>query len=270
MTTTLTPPLNWPGGKHYLARRIVALMPPHAHFVEPFAGGLAVLLAKSPEGISECVNDLNADLTNLWRVLQHPQRFERFQRVLEAVPFSETEWTDATEKLSNTTGAVGRAGRFFVACRQSLAGRMDSFAPLSRTRTRRGMNEQCSAWLSAIDGLPQVHARLRRVAVLNRPALEVIQGQDGPGTLFYVDPPYLPSTRTATDTYGRFEMTKRDHRELLDLLRSIKGKVMLSGYRSRPYDHCLADWNRYEFELPNNAARGVTKRRMNEVVWTNF
>jgi hypothetical protein len=62
---------------------------------------------------------------------------------------------------------VGRAGQdfapcepvpsavnFFVRCRQSMAGRMRDFATLSRTRVRRGMNEQAAAWLSAVEGLP--------------------------------------------------------------------------------------------------------------------
>jgi len=50
-----------------------------------------------------------------------------------------------------------RRPRTAVNCRQSLAGRMDAFAPLSRRRTRRGMNEQCSAWWNAVEGLPAVH-----------------------------------------------------------------------------------------------------------------
>src|SRR5437868_4971415 len=94
----ITPPLKWHGGKQYLARRIVGLMPPHVHYVEPFAGGLAVLLTKSPEGVSEVVNDLYADLTNFWRVLQTPDAFDRFRRVVEAIPFSEVEWHDAHER----------------------------------------------------------------------------------------------------------------------------------------------------------------------------
>src|SRR3989440_11889113 len=88
----LVPPLKWHGGKHYLAGRIVALMPPHTHYVEPFAGGLAVLLAKDPDGVSEVVNDIDAGLTNFWRVLQDEETFTAFRRRLEAVPFSEAEW----------------------------------------------------------------------------------------------------------------------------------------------------------------------------------
>ncbi len=91
LAPALTPPLKWHGGKHYLARRIVARMPPHTHYVEPYAGGLAVLLAKNPDGVSEVVNDLHRDLTTFWRVLQDADAFEDFRRAVEAVPFSEAE-----------------------------------------------------------------------------------------------------------------------------------------------------------------------------------
>ena len=40
----LAQPLKWWGGKHYLAKKIIELMPRHLHYVEPYAGGLAVLL----------------------------------------------------------------------------------------------------------------------------------------------------------------------------------------------------------------------------------
>ena len=87
--TTLSPPLKWHGGKHYLADRIIALMPKHTHYVEPYFGGGAVLLRKNPEGVSEVVNDLNGELTHFWMVLQQPSEFEKFRRVVEATPFIE-------------------------------------------------------------------------------------------------------------------------------------------------------------------------------------
>jgi DNA adenine methylase len=273
-TTTVTgngipPPLKWHGGKHYLAPRIVPLMPPHTCYVEPFAGGLAVLLAKDPEGVAEVANDLNGELVNFWRILRDEAAFAEFRRQAEATPFGEAEWELAGDMLAGGQPPVPRAWAFFVRCRQSLAGRMRGFAPLSASRTRRGMSEQASAWLTAVDGLPAVHARLKRVALLCRPALDVIRELDRPGTLFYMDPPYLRETRTAPDVY-QHEMTEADHRQLLDALLAVKGKVMVSGYPSPLYDTALAGWTRHTFHLPNNAAGGKEKGRETEVLWSNF
>jgi len=106
--------------------------------------------------------------------------------------------------------------------------------------------------------------------VENLPALDVIQREDGPGTLFYADPPYPHSTRTACKVYGDFEMTDAEHAELLAVLRQVKGKVMLSGYPSRLYDDTLSDWNRHTRQIANYAAGGPTKARETEVLWLNF
>src|SRR6476660_8303093 len=102
MMTTLTrtpPPLKWHGGKHYLAPRIVALMPPHLHYVEPFAGGLSVLLAKDPEGVSEVVNDIDKHVANFWQVISATHTFEAFKRIVEATPFSEADWRTAANLM---------------------------------------------------------------------------------------------------------------------------------------------------------------------------
>lgn len=267
ITSRVSPPLKWHGGKWYLAPKIVALMPKHIHYVEPYAGGLSVLLAKEPDGISEVANDIDGRLSNFWRTLQREDSFSEFRRMLEAVPFSELEWRTANESHGAT--GVQSAARFFIHCRQSLAGRMNCFAPLSRTRTRRQMNEQASAWLHAVDGLPEVHNRLKRVAILNRDALDVIRQQDGKETLFYLDPPYLGETRTTDDVYN-FEMSVAQHTVLLDTICQCRGKVMLSGYPSKLYDCQLKDWSRREFTLPNQASGSRSKRRMTEVVWCNF
>src|SRR5262245_58827735 len=99
------PPLKWHGGKHYLAARIVALMPRHVHYVEPYFGGGSVLLAREPEeptlwalpheGVSELVNDLNGRLVNFWRVLQGESTFQQFRRIVEAIPLARVEWEKA-------------------------------------------------------------------------------------------------------------------------------------------------------------------------------
>lgn len=250
-------------------------MPPHLHYVEPYFGGGAVLLEKDPEGVSEVVSDINGELTAFWLVLQDDRLFAMFQRAVEAIPFSEWEWESAQHKCR--WPEVEAALRFFVRCRQSRAGQFKEFATLSRARTRRGMNEQASAWLTAIEGLPAVHARLKRVVILNRDALDVTLQQDGPKTLFYYDPTYLhvdedgTPIRAATDVY-EYEMTRGQHAQLLDLLPDIQGKFLLSGYRSKLYERYRKKhgWRREEFEIPNNASGSKSKRRMTECLWLNY
>jgi DNA adenine methylase len=117
------------------------------------------------------------------------------------------------------------------------------------------MNNEVSAWLTAVEGLSAVHTRLKRVLILDRDALAVIRQHDGPRTLFYLDPPYLAETRASNEVYAH-EMPAARHAELLDLVRQCRGKVMLSGYPSEPYDRALHAWNRHEFDLPNQAAGG--------------
>ena len=260
-----------------MAPAIVAMMPPHLHYCEPYAGGLSVLLAKDPEGHSEAVNDLDGDLMNFWRVLRSPTLFSAFEREAQAIPFSEEAWQSSVDYDglcdSQDNDCVGCAVAFFVRCRQSMAGRGKLFSPLSTTRTRRGMNAEASAWTGAIAGLPAVHERLWRVAITTRSAIDVIRQQDGPTTLFYLDPPYLHETRSkkGTEVY-RFEMTNEDHCVLLESLASIKGKFILSGYESKLYDDFARQccWRLVKIEVPNNAAGGKVKRRMSECLWTNY
>jgi DNA adenine methylase len=273
---SLTQPLKWHGGKHYLAKKIIELMPPHLNYVEPYAGGLSVLLEKDPEGVSEVVNDLNCELTNFWHVLSREDEFTIFHRIAQAIPFSEmvydlAEYNDNTLHYCPGHQRLDAVIRFFIRCRMSRAGAFKEFATLTRNRTRRGMNEQASAWLTAVEGLPAVHARLKRVVILNRPALDVIRQQDGENTLLYCDPPYAHSTRVTTDAY-QHEMTDEDHVALLQTLSTIKGKFILSGYPSAMYNTAAQGWGwrRVDFIIDNKAAGGDTKRKMTESVWLNY
>lgn len=265
----LTQPLKWHGGKHYLAKALIDLMPPHVHYVEPYFGGGSVLLEKDPVGVSEVVNDRNRELINFWKVLQSPDLFSQFIRAIEATPFSQQEWRDAEVVHSSGIPDPRRAVAFFVRCRQSRAGKFKSFATLSKNRTRRAMNEQASAWMTAVDGLPAVAQRLKRVVILNDDALKVVGREDSKNTLFYLDPPYLHDTRVTTSDYEH-EMTIEEHRQLLETIRHVQGKAMLSGYPSGLYDDLLADWKRVSITIDNKASSASKKPVKTECIWMNF
>lgn len=87
----------------------------------------------------------------------------------------------------------------------------------------------------------------------------------GTEELVYCDPPYLLRTRTTDKRYRyRFDYRDEDHVALLEILRGLPCKIMLSGYPSVLYDERLKGWNSLEIQVMNQA--GVRT----EKVWFNF
>ncbi len=277
---TLTTPLKIHGGKHYLATEILKLFPArdsYRTYLEGYLGGGSVLLRHGPEGKSEIACDLNKNLTTFWRVLQDESLFKVFHRRVVSTPFSEVEYKAAQEDLkAGVADAVDRAWAFFVVARQSMSGRNDAFAPVSTARLRRGMNEQVSAYYTAVDGLQQVAERVRRVLILDGPLLKHLKKYDKAGVVMYLDPPYLTADtdgakiRESADVY-QHEMTPEDHAALIEVIKDMKhARVLLSGYPSKLYDTHLKGWRREVFKIDNKASKKLTKDVKDEVVWLNY
>ena len=262
---TLRPPVKWHGGKFYLCQRIIEQFPPHHTYVEPFGGAASVLLNK-PSCPVEVYNDLDRRITRLFQVVR--DHGQELQRRLSLTPYSEIEFDESKEDVVDE---IELARRDFVRWRLSLGGRGDSFS-FTLHRVRRGMADVVSGYLSMIDEqLPFIVERLRRVQILSRPALDVIQVWDTTDTLHYCDPPYVPETRHegSRSIYG-CEMTEEAHRELAHVLRACKGKVVLSGYPSDLYNELYGEWRTVRFDMPNHAAGGRSKTRKQEMLWMNW
>lgn len=266
-------PLKWHGGKSYLAPKIAALRPKgYTRYIEPYFGGGSVLLELPFEGVSEFVNDVDYELTNFWSVIREPILFEKFKRDIEARPFSEIEFEKSHKaiRLNEWGQDVGEAVWFFIRNRQSRQGLMKSFATPTR-RTRRGMNENVSAWLTAVDGLPEVHRRLKRVEIRNQDAIDFITELDDKDAFGYLDPPYYHKTRVAKSAY-KHEMSDADHEKLLATLANVDMKFILSGYRSELYDAYAHDyrWRRVDIEIDNKASGALSKETKTECLWMNY
>lgn len=262
------------GGKSYLADWIVSNFPPRDQwhlYREPYVGGGAVIFENNPDGISETVNDIDGNLTALWDCIRDANLFVEFSRRVNLTPFSDVEFDRAGIVLQSAYATViDRAVAFFVRSRQSRQGIGRDFATPTQ-RLRRRMHENVSAWLSAVDGLPDLHSRIRQIEVRNMHACDFIKMYDHPMAFFYCDPPYLHQTRTTSQTY-EFEMTYRQHCDLLNMLSGIKGKFMLSGYRSSLYDGNATayGWRRIERAIDNKASSKKIKDVKIECLYMNY
>jgi DNA adenine methylase len=264
----ISPPLSYYGGKTKLGPRIAALLPPHQHYVEPFAGGLSVLLAKTPSKM-ETLNDLDGRLMTFWRILR--DRPDDLQRVCAMTPHSRGEYLACSDvDLDPVDDDLELARRVWVRLTQGRGGTQ------KRTGWRhylapRGSSIGMPGYLEAyVDRMAAATERLARVSLECRPALDVVEryGAIADGVVLYVDPPYLGSTRSSRH-YLVDMPDAGDHVELLQALNRCSAAVVLSGYDSPLYTEALAGWHRQTFRAWTNGDAEGTRAGRDEVLWSN-
>lgn len=268
---SITPPrpiLRWHGGKWLLAPWIIRHFGPHRIYVEPFGGAWSVGFQKR-RSYAEVWNDLDGELVNLFRVLRCERRSAKLIAALDLTPFARDEFNQAYQQAH---GTVERARRLIV--RSFMGHGSDGGSGQYRTGFRANSNRSGTTpaqdWPTLPDALRLSIERLRGVVLENRPAMQVMATHDGPDTLHYVDPPYLPETRRRsnrrTDNGGtyRHELTEACHIELLTFLRGLQGMVVLSAYPAPLYDEALSGWHRVERAAMADGALART-----EVLWLN-
>ena len=256
------PPFTYFGSKQTLAPQIVRLLPRHEHYVEPYGGSLAVLLAKTPSPM-ETVNDLDGDLMVFWRVLRDQP--DALIRRCALTPHSRAEHQASYDRAD--CDELERARRVWVALTQGRGGQM------KRTGWRHYIDPAGSSHRDA----PLPHRlcrsdgtaaeRLQNVSLECRPALELIEAfAPQPDVCLYVDPPYLGSTRMSGG-YVHEMRSDDDHRALNQALMTCRASVVLSGYPSPLYDDLYAGWRRYE--MAASTGQGGTWANRTEVLWSN-
>ena len=258
---------GWYGGKFSHLDFILPHLPGDAvHFCDVFGGSAAILINRKPS-LVETYNDLDSELVNFFETLRN--HGEELIKAIGLTPFSREELVKAC-RLEPDLPSLERARRFYVRARQTRTGLAQTssegrWAHCVLT-SRAGMAGAVSRWLGAVDGLPEIVQRLLRVQIENVPALELIERYDTDDTLFYLDPPYVHESRNDSHAYGH-EMTDEEHTELARLLHSIRGRAVMSGYKTKLYDELFADWVR--IDAPTKTCNS-SKGKRQESLWLNF
>jgi len=235
-----------------MVAKLVPLIPEHKQYVEPFFGGGSLFFAKEPAEV-ETINDIDSGVVNFFRVLRDPEKAKVLIEKAKLTPYSREEFYHFRDTWQDCEDPVEKAYRWFVVAKWSFSGRFGQSLSTKVTTSSRGMAGTTSSWLSTVEMLPEVVERLRRVQIENQDFRVLMKRYCTPNSFCYCDPPYILETRRGT-TYAH-EMTDDDHRDLVELLLTLPGKFMLSGYRHKIYKPLEeAGWKRLDFETVCHAA----------------
>lgn len=211
---TPLPIIPWIGGKRRLVKYLLPLLPHHTCYVEPFAGGAALFFAKTPSTV-EVLNDVNGEVVNLYRVVQH--HLEEFCRQFKHALVSRQMFEWAQLQRPETLTDIQRATRFFYLQRLAFGARVSgqSFGTSTTSPPRINL-------LRIEEDLSAAHLRLAGATIEHLDWAQCIERYDASHTVFYLDPPYWD-----TEGYG-VEFGLEQYDRMAVIARCIQGKMVIS------------------------------------------
>lgn len=259
-------PYAYYGGKSRMAAGIAALFPDHVNYIEAFLGSGAVFFAKRPNRGATILNDVDRNVVTFLRVLRDSP--DELYEVCALTPHARDEFRLAADMDTPMTD-LERARRFWVRINQSFAKTMSAQTGWSWTTARTTaipatISNRRERFMPAAE-------RLMGCTIENKPAVALLEGlTTGPESVWYLDPPYMHSTRVQTAGYAH-EMTDADHEALARVCNATTSVVVISGYRSPEYDEWYAGWYSRTIETMGWSSNSKTNVRTprHEVLWCN-
>jgi len=249
--------LKYPGGKWRIAEWIISFFPEHKVYCEPFFGSGAVFFNKKPCYI-ETINDVDGNIVNLFKVARdYPLELAT---LINLTPFSRDEFISCYEMAIDDP--IEKARRTVVRYHQSF-GTSNSRKKSWRNVQTYGGPRCATMWNDLPESVIKCCERLKEAQIENIDAIELIMRYNSSDTLIYCDPPYLQNLRKR-NMYS-CEFNDKQHETLLDVLKSSKSKIVLSGYDSELYNKELSEWN--TAEIDTIAQMGLHRT---EKIWYNF
>jgi DNA adenine methylase len=224
--TIIKAPFSYPGSKSRSVKFILPHLPLRHTWVDVF-GGSGVITINRPKSKLEVYNDRHSGVTDFYRCMRDRSLFDRLCAWLDLTLHSREEFLANRDTWENIQDPVERAGRWFSMVNYS-------FGSLGRNwgRSTGGTGGLSGKIRNGIRNLPEIHERFKCVQVENADWRRILKDYDSCETVFYMDPPYVDSS---TGVY-EYEMSDRDHREMLETVFTLKGFVAMSGYANPLYD----------------------------------
>ena len=227
------------GGKQNLLEEIIRLIPSHNVYIEPFCGGASVFFSKQLAKFN-IINDLDDGIYAIYYCIKKDP--ERFYAFLNNIPYGMRAYRKAQKFIKE-----GNCNLFILA--------ISKFIMLTHSIYHRGTSFNCSLtggevrnYNNYIDINRQrvLIDKIKQCCLCKMDALRIIKTYDSPNSFFYIDPPYI-NTICGDGVYSKY--TEEEYLKLIDLLKNIKGKFILSNYKSNIDLYCDNNgWNRMDIE----------------------
>ena len=187
--------LKWAGGKYSLSDTIAKMLPKGARLIEPFAGAGSIFL--NTRYNQYLINDINADLINLYRTLQQqPEKFINDAAKIFTEQFNVAEeYYQIRAQFNATTDPYQRSLLFLYMNRHGYNG-------LCRYNSKGGYNVPFGKYKRPYFPEKELYAfaEKAKTAEFVCESYRDTFARAKDGDIIYCDPPYVPLSKTASFT----------------------------------------------------------------------
>lgn len=251
MNDSINSPFRYAGGKFYARKLILAHIPSHKVYIEPFAGGGSIFFAKSKVPFNQ-LNDIDDELINVYLTIRDkPEGLICFlkrrsfkesripEKFTESVCFGEP--LPASKELHRffkneykPSNLLEKAGRWYYLNRTSYSGIMNTQNMYWGYGDKYSM--QPKNWSKNI---LRTSKKLQGVTLTDFDFENVIDSAPDDALLF-IDPPYFNADQ---DKFYQHYFSKDDHFRLAKCLKRNSERLRLFV----TYDNCLEIKNLYNW-----------------------
>lgn len=233
------PFLKWAGGKSQLIGDIENVLPEKFvsnkfTYIEPFVGSGAILfwmLNNFPKIEKAIINDINADLTNTYKVISSKPKelisilkeFQTEYHTIDTEVEFKREYYTSKRSLFNTrsTDKVTQAALFIFLNRTCFNG-------LFRVNKSNGFNVPIGSYKKPMIcdalNLMAVSETLQKVEILTGDYQQTLLYAEKPA-LFYFDPPYKPLNKTSSfNSYAKDDFNDNEQIRLRDFCKTLNNQ----------------------------------------------
>lgn len=251
---TFTGAFPWRGGKSKLAPKIIPYFPEHKCYVEPFFGSGAMFFARKERAKVECVNDLNGEIANFFRVVR--EQADEFCEKLPLYPHSRDDFNYLKGLEAESLSPLDRALRFYILQTGSFSGDGSTFACHGASIGHKSNNGK-------ISNIKRISDNLDRVTIENRSFEKILELYDKPDTFFYLDPPYYETCNSQYKN-GIFQIDNYEH--IVNFMKTQKGKTALSINDHLFIRELFKDFHIVEFPIKYSCKKGEATPRIELLV----
>lgn len=272
----------WFGGKYKFLKYYIALIGDCERYYEPFMGSASIFLNKAPSD-AEFLSDVDSGLVNLMKCLSKLENLNRMIDIVSNLDFDKKQFEAAKKRIDIKEQSAVPDGTDVLWAADVYRSIVYSFNSLRKSyRFTENPFANCDLYA--------VNERLDGVSIEKKDAFLVLDEikrdnvRNADNTVILLDPPYLESLMNCKNVYAS-GLTEMEQERLLLLIRDMKARVILCGYRSENdgndfYDRVLREGNAKKGERrwrcyhvadakPPSLKKNNT-RILREFVWLNY